>query len=129
GQRDVPTGTTIVVTFTDAVDRDLAMQPCSIVDGVISGGFCVRGPNGSIVDGAIEVAGARESVIRFTSHAFEPGAVYEVLGSPALLADGAENLREDEPLLSFTTRSERTIAGQDATIVAINGDDPAVFRA
>src|SRR5690606_31931163 len=105
GQRAVPTGTTIVVTFTDAVDRNVTTQPCSIVDGVISGGCCVRGPDGSIAEGALEIAGPRENVIRFTSHALEPGAEYEVLGSPALLADGAANLREGEPLLRFTTRS------------------------
>ena len=130
GQRDVPTGTTIVVTFTDPVARDVVARSCSLVDGVVSGGFCVRGPSGLVApDGPIEVTGARDNVIRFTSHALESGAVYEVIGSPALLEGGAENLHDGEPLLRFTTRSEQTIAGQDATIIAINGDDPGVYRA
>lgn len=130
GQRDVPTGTTIVVTFTDAVERDEVARPCSLTDGVVSGGFCVRGPSGLVEpDAAIEVAGPRGNVIRFSSHALEEGAQYEVLASPALLADGADNLREGEPLVRFTTRSERTIAGQYAAIIAINGEDPAVYRA
>lgn len=134
GQLDVPTGTTIVVTFTDAIDTTVLGWACSPEgDGegdTVSGGFCVRGPDGLIgQEGAVEVAGTRNNVIRFAADTLEPGVTYDVHVSPALVAGGAENLREGEPLLSFTTRQEAMIGGQEATIVAINGDDPEVYRA
>lgn len=99
GQRDVPLGARLVVSFSEPVDAT-----CSVV-----------GPDGP-VDAAIEVVGGGRT-LAIRAAALQPGTTYE------LSVSGGEG-GADTPLLSFTTRSDRPLRGAPM-LVAFDGSDPA----
>src|SRR5574338_1281688 len=99
GQRDVPLGARLVVSFSSPVDAT-----CSVV-----------GPEGP-VDATIEVVGGGRT-LAIRAAALQPGTTYE------LSVSGGEG-GADTPLLSFTTRSDRPLRGAPM-LVAFDGSDPA----
>ena len=108
-QRDVPLGARLVISFSAPI-ADTVATGCSVV-----------GPSGH-ADIAVSVVGQGKT-LAITSGAFEPGTTYEVHVPGAAGELGG-------PLLRFTTRSDRPLAGPPA-LVAFNGSDPlspATFR-
>lgn len=106
GQRDVPLGTRLVVSYSGPVAEQVAST------------YSIVGPNGSIAIDVHVVGQGR--TLSITSSAFEPGTTYEVRA-------GGEG---GEPLLRFTTRSDRPLPGAP-TLIAFNGsepDSPGAFR-
>src|SRR4051812_37569256 len=108
GQRDVPTGARIVVTFSD-----------DVVKSALSS-FTLIGPNGP-VDATPEVVGDGKSV-QFSGVTLDEGATYKLTVGQAL-APQAKNLPASGPLVTFTTRSLRPRAAAP-TLIAVNGGDP-----
>lgn len=107
-QVDVPVGTNVVVTFSEAVDPN----------GAASG--TIVGPNGP-VDATAKVTPDGTGII-FTSPALDPGTTYEVdVGSN--VDTQAQNLPGSGGLFTFTTRADRPRAAAPA-LVAVNGADP-----
>lgn len=115
GQRDVPTGTRVVVSFSEPIDR-AALGACTMT----SGAFCLIGPTG-VVNVTPEVS-ADGRAIWFPAGQLEAGADYDLMVRPAL-APFAQNLPSSGPLVSFTTRSARPRAAAP-TLVALDGGDP-----
>ncbi|MBA3459382.1 MAG: Ig-like domain-containing protein [Deltaproteobacteria bacterium] len=114
GQRDVPLGSRIVVTFSDEVASSAL------------GSFTLMGPAGP-VDAMPEVVGNGKSV-QFAAAPLEEGATYQLIVGQAL-APTAKNLPSG-PLVTFTTRTARPRAAAP-TLVAVNGGEPqspAAFR-
>lgn len=114
GQVDVPTGSRIVVAFSDPVEKS-AIGACTAT----SGAFCVIGPNGPV--NATPVVSEDGKTVSIQGE-LEPGALYQVFAR-AELAPTAENLKEG-PLFSFTTRTDRPRAAAPK-LVAVNGGDPS----
>lgn len=128
GQRDVPLGARLVVSFTDPVDVAAVTAGCSVgADGGVVGAFCVRGPDG-LVATSVLVAGPKDNVVLLERAAWEAGATYEVFVRPAVLWGKATNL-DDAPLLRFTAGNPRSMGGHAPTVIAVNGDDPAAYVA
>ncbi len=101
---DVPVGARLVISFSDP-DIAHALGACSVV-----------GPDGA-VDITTTVVGGGKTVV-LASAGFAPGTTYQVrLGA----AQGAETLPAS--LFSFTTRSDRPLAGPPA-LIAFDGSDP-----
>lgn len=119
GQVDVPTGSRIVVTFSDPVAKS-AIGSCT----ASSGAFCVVGPNGVVE--AMPVVSDDGTTVSLQGD-LDPGVTYQVF-TRAELAPIAENLPPTGPLLSFTTRTERPRAAVPK-LVAINGGDPTMIGA
>lgn len=116
GQRDVPLGSRIVVTFSDPVAKS-ALGACT----ADSGAFCLVGPNGPI-DATAEVVGDGRSV-EFAAANLEEGTEYKLFVRSALAPD-AKNLPVTGPFVTFTTRSKRPRAAAP-TVIAVNGGAPA----
>lgn len=116
-QLDVPTGSRIVVTFSEPVIA-AALGACGDDGG---GGFCLVGPDGA-VDAAAEVAENGKSV-QIRSAALAEGTTY-ALHVGGALAPFARNLPASGPLLSFTTRATRPRAAPPE-VIAINATAPA----
>ncbi len=111
-QLDVPTGTRVVVTFSEPVTAS-ALGPCTATTGA----FCVVGPGGPVGTPTVTPDGLGVQL----EGGLEPGTTYEVLVR-AELAPFAANLGTG-PLLRFTTRSVRArVAGP--TLVGVNGAPP-----
>lgn len=107
GQRDVPLGSRIVVTFSDEVATSAL------------GSITLMGPNGPV--GAMpEVVGNGKSV-QFANPPLEEGGTYQLIVGQAL-APTAKNLPSG-PLVTFMTRAARPRAAVP-TLVAVNGGDP-----
>lgn len=122
GQKDVPTGARIIVSFSDPVDQAVLDQSCG---GIGSGGFCVVGPGGAIA-GSASIAGAEGKVIHFESDELVPGETYGVHVSPSILAgdEPANNLPPAGALFSFQTRQDMPKLGEPPVVWAINGQEP-----
>ena len=116
GQRDVPLGSRIVVTFSDPVAKS-ALGACT----ADSGAFCLVGPDGP-VDATAEVVGDGKSVQLAAADLVE-GTEYQLYVRSALAPD-ATNLPVSGPLVKFTTRTKRPRAAAP-TVIAVNGGDPA----
>jgi hypothetical protein len=111
GQLDVPLGARLLISFSGRVADDSAAA-CSVV-----------GPAGSVEITTRVLAGGRTLAI--TSTAFEPATTYEVhctAGVPA--APGESSAPPPGPLVRFTTRNDRPLAGPP-TVIALNGSAPA----
>ena len=109
GQRDVPLGTRVVVTFSDEVVTS-ALGSVSLV-----------GPNGP-VDVTPAVVGGGKAV-ELANAPFEEGATYMLMVGQAV-SPTAKNLPASGALVTFTTRSARPRAAAPS-LVAVNGGDPA----
>ncbi len=120
GQRDVPLGSRIVVTFSDDVTKS-ALGPCTGSGTSVQGSFCLVGPNGP-VDATAEVVGEGKSV-EFSGAQLEEGTTYALFVRQPL-APSAKNLPAQDALVSFTTRTMRPRAAVPA-LIAVNGGDPA----
>ncbi len=105
-QRDVPLGTRLLVSFSAAMADQVAAS------------VSVAGPGG-VVPIDVQVTGQGRT-LAITSSALDPGTTYEVRVGGA----GGEIVDSSEPLLRFTTRSDRPVPGPPA-LVAFNGSDPA----
>ncbi len=116
GQRDVPLGSRIVVTFSDPVAKS-ALGTCTSD----SGAFCLVGPNGP-VDATAEIVGDGNSV-QFAAAELDEGSEYQLYVRQPIAPD-AKNLPATGPLVKFTTRSKRPRAAAP-TVIAVNGGDPA----
>lgn len=116
GQRDVPLGSRIVVTFSDPVAKS-ALGACT----ADSGAFCLVGPDGP-VDATAEIVGDGKSV-QFAAADLAEGTAYQLYVRQALAPD-AKNLPASGPFVTFTTRSKRPRATAP-TVIAVNGGDPA----
>lgn len=121
GQRDVPLGSRIVVTFSDDVAPS-ALGPCSGSGASVSGAFCLVGPDGP-VDATAEVVGDGKSV-QFAAATLAEGTTYQLYVRQPLAPD-ARNLPATAPLVAFTTRTTRPRAAAP-TLIAVNGGDPAM---
>lgn len=117
GQLDVPTGTRVLVTFSDDVRAD-ALGTCA-ADG--SGGFCLVGPDGPIAATPKLVGDGR--TVEIPTGGLAEGATYALHVAPGL-APFAENLPAEGPLVRFTTRSTRP-QSVPPTVIAVNGSAPA----
>ena len=117
GQLDVPTGTRVVVTFSEPVAQG-ALGGCS-ADG--AGGLCLVGPSGPVA--AMPAVVGDGKTVEIPSGKLEPGATYELHVGSAL-APFAQNLPGSGPLVRFRTRATRTRAAAPA-VIAVNGSDPA----
>ncbi len=117
GQLDVPTGTRILVTFSDEVAAS-ALGSCA-PDG--SGGFCLIGPGGPVEVTPAVVGDGR--TVEIPPGRLEPGTTYELFIGRAL-APFAQNLPAAGPLVRFTTRSDRPRSAPPS-VIAVNGTDPA----
>lgn len=115
GQRDVPLGSRIVVTFSDPVEKG-ALGACS----ADAGAFCLVGPDGP-VDATPEIVGDGRSV-QFAAANLVEGTEYKLFVRSALAPD-AKNLPVTGPLVTFTTRNKRPRAAAP-TVIAVNGGDP-----
>ncbi len=111
-QLDVPTGTRIVVTFSEPVTAS-ALGSCTATTGA----FCVVGPAGPVGTPTVTPDGLGVQL----EGGLEPGTTYEVFVR-AELAPFAENLGPG-PLVRFTTRSVRARAASP-TLVGVNGASP-----
>jgi hypothetical protein len=60
--------------------------------------------------------------------ALQPGTVYNVFATPALLGGTADNLPATGPLFSFTTRQPNSIPGIAPQLVSVNDDNPLAFQ-
>ena len=103
-QRDVPLGARMFVSFSDPLTAE--GTPPALV-----------GPDGPI-DATVSLVGGGKT-LAITSSALQPATTYAIV-----LAGAAE------PLLSFTTRNDRPLAGPPS-LIAINGSAPeelGVFR-
>jgi hypothetical protein len=120
GQYDVPVGTRLVLTFSDALP-ELTLTECAKSGEQVTGAFCVEGPDG-FVKGAPTASGP--TLAFAPAGGFAPGATYRVYARPALL-NGSTNLPEQAPLLTFHTRSTRALAGKAAAVVTVNGSPRA----
>ena len=98
GQRDVPLGSRIVVTFTDNVATS-ALGPCSGSGASVTGAFCLVGPDGP-VNATAEVVGDGRSV-QFAAAALAEATTYQLYVRQALAPD-ARNLPATGPLVTFT---------------------------
>jgi hypothetical protein len=116
GQRDVPVGVRVIVTFSDPVVKDAL--GCS---DAMSGSFCLVGPSGPVTTTPTVTGDGKTVVIDGAS--LDPGASYQLFVRSAL-APTAQNLPASGPLVTFTTRSDRPRAAPP-TLVAVNGGDPA----
>lgn len=116
GQLDVPTGSRVIVTFSDPVEKS-AIGACTST----SGAFCVIGPSGPIV-ATPEVSDDGYSV-SFPAGSLAAATTYQVFVRSEL-APRAMNLPSSGPLVTFTTRAARPQSAAP-TLVAINGSDPA----
>ncbi|MCE9580505.1 MAG: Ig-like domain-containing protein [Deltaproteobacteria bacterium] len=126
GQLDVPLGARVVVSFTDPIDPAALAVGCSLDSaGHVTGGFCVVGPDGPVVDAAI-VIGPKDNVVQLEA-TWAADATYAVYASPDLLWGAAANLRAGEPLLHFTTTQPDAVPGAPV-VRAINGDPPAAYQ-
>lgn len=114
GQLDVPTGSRVIVSFSDPVSES-AIGTCTAT----SGAFCLIGPNGPVA-ATPEVSEDRYTV-SFPAGQLDAGARYELFVRSEL-APSATNLPSG-PLVTFTTRSSRARAAVPR-VVAINGGDP-----
>jgi hypothetical protein len=97
-QRDVPLGARMMVSFSDPVIAE-STNSATLV-----------GPAGA-VDATVTTVGGGKT-LAITSSALQPGTPYAIV-----LAGAAE------PLLSFTTRNDRPLAGPP-TLIAVNGSAP-----
>ena len=102
GQRDVPLGARLLVSFSDPIAAEAAAG-CRVV-----------GPEGN-VDLDVSVLGQGKT-LAIRSGALEPGVTYE------LRAGGAGGEASGPPV-RFTTRSDRPRHGSP-TLIAFNGSDP-----
>ena len=121
GQLDVPTGTRIVVTFSEEVAPE-ALGAC---DAQGAGGFCLVGPEGPVAVTPAVVGEGRS--VEIPSGDLAPGTAYSLFVGPAL-APFATNLPASGPLLKFTTRSSQPRSAAP-TVIAVNGTDPAQLAA
>ncbi|HUQ05893.1 MAG TPA: Ig-like domain-containing protein [Kofleriaceae bacterium] len=115
GQRDVPVGARILVSFSDAVADEAA------------GAVRIVGPDGPVAPMPIDVnVEGRGKTLAITSKAFAPGTTYELYAGASPGGEAGEGPNDDPsaPLLRFTTRSDRPLAGAPA-LIALNGSDPA----
>src|SRR6187402_1184745 len=103
GQLDVPTGTRVVVTFSEPVAQG-ALGGCS-ADG--AGGLCLVGPSGP--SAAMPAVVGDGKTVEIPAGELEPGATYELHVGSAL-APFAQNLPGAGPLVRFRTRATRTRA-------------------
>ncbi len=109
GELDVPVGTRVVVTFSEAVDAS-----------ALASSFAITGPGGALaitptvsMDGkTIEVDGAP----------FVPGTQYSLVVQAAL-DPAAQNLPAGGTVATFTTRTTRPRAAAPA-LVSVNGSAP-----
>ena len=120
GQLDVPLGTRVAVTFSEAVDAS-ALGTCAGSGASVTGGFCLVGPSGP-VDAMPQVTGDGKTV-ELDAPPLDPGTAYALYVAPALDPQ-ATNIPASAPLVSFTTRSDRPLSAPPA-LVAVNGNDPA----
>ncbi len=117
GQLDVPTGTRILVTFSEEVTES-ALGAC---DAGGAGGFCLIGPNGPVAVTPAVVGGGK--TVEIPSGQLAAGTTYELHVGRAL-APFAQNLPASGPLLRFTTRSARPRSAPPS-VIAVNGTEPA----
>lgn len=117
GQLDVPTGTRVVVTFSDKVEEK-ALGACGAGG---EGGLCLVGPDGP-VDVTPVVVGEDERSVEFPAGQLAPGTTY-ALHVGKELAPFAENLPAEGPLVRFSTRSTQPRAAPPV-VIAVNGTAP-----
>src|SRR5262245_5096489 len=122
-QLDVPTGTRIVVEFSDPIDQS-KLASCAGQGSSPTGAFCVVGPGGAL-DVTPTVTPSGNGVTATVP--LDPGTTYQVFVSSAL-SPPAKNVPASGPLFSFTTRSDRPRAAAPE-LVAINGAPPAMPEA
>ena len=129
GQWDVPTGTRLVLSFSDPIDAGALQSGCQENGAEITGAFCVVGPDGPVGESPT-IAGANGSVLHLSAD-LQPGAEYRVYARPALLAPTSgqtpDNLPENEPILTFHTRQTRILSGQPLVPLRVNGSEPSGF--
>jgi hypothetical protein len=125
GQIDVPLGARIVVTFSDPVNAG-AIAACAGTAAQPVGALCLVGPDGPIPANAAVAGDGR--IVQLTA-ALAEGTTYALYARPEL-APAAGNLKANDPLVRFTTRSKRPSTAA-TTLLAINGappDHPDAFR-
>ena len=106
GQRDVPLGAHLLISFSDALASEA------------SRGASVIGPDGAVAIDVDVLSVGR--TLRLTPEALEPATTYAVHVGPS----GEFAPASGAPLFRFTTSNDRPRAGPPA-LVAINGSDPA----
>jgi hypothetical protein len=127
GQMDIPVGARIVVTLTDAVQGSPQSACTAGPNGTINGSFCLAGPEG-VIPTTVTVAGDNKNILLAQPSAnLREGVRYSVFARPDLLGGATSNLSASGPLFSFQTRQQSTLAGVPPTVIAVNGDSPAVF--
>jgi hypothetical protein len=127
GQLDVPVGARLVLHFSGPVSASAATAPCAATGaGLVSGSFCVVGPEG-VVSTTPKIAGTQGDVLLETPSALQPGTVYRVYATPALLGGTADNLPGAQPLFTFTTRQQTPIEGIAPMIISVNDNSPNAF--
>ena len=120
GQLDVPLGTRVDVTFSEAVDAS-AIGACAGSGAAVTGGFCLVGPGGAVDATATVVGGGK--TVQLDAPPLEPGTTYALYVSAAL-DPKATNLPASAPLVTFTTRWDQPRSAPPA-LVALDGNDPA----
>jgi hypothetical protein len=129
GQVDVPVGARLIVTLSGAVQGTPSNVCTASSDGgLIAGDVCLIGPNGPQAT-TLSISGSLQNILVLQPVSnLLPGGSYSVFVNPGVLGGSATNLPSSGPLFSFTARQDSMLSGVQATVVAINDQDPAVFE-
>jgi hypothetical protein len=126
-QFDIPVGSRLVLTFTDAVQGSPQSACTAGANGAVNGSFCVVGPEG-IVPTSVTISGNNQNILLAQPSSLNPGTRYSVYARPALLGGVTSNLPATGPLFTFQTRQQSTVAGAAPTVISVNSDVPAAFQ-
>ena len=128
GMVDVPLPTRALLVFSSRVDEAAVMENCTGSAEAPEGSFCVTGPDGPVPTADRTTLSNHGRTIEFHMEDLAPGTRYQVWVRQEA-APAAENLEDDTPLFSFTTRQANPVAGQPPAVLAINQDNPQAFLA
>ena len=127
GQSSVPANGRFYLTFSSAIDSDRLGTDCEFNNGIPDGSFCLIDSSDNLISAADIDLVQTEGYLRFSASSLAPGETYRLFVRDSLLDASNTNLPESEPVLSFRTTQTLAQAGSSPTLIAFNGENPAVF--
>ncbi len=126
GQSDVHPGTRFFTTFSAAVSSSAISASCAYASGTVTGNYCLLDSNNTVVSISPTVSG---KIVQFETNELVQGETYRLYVRPAVVGGGTTNLPTSAPLLSFQVAQIDPVQGVAPSVLAINGENPAVFSA